>query len=91
MKLWSKKMEALPAAAQRCMSCETSAVIASAGPVRSWGCPRSTSQYRFKRTDDPRLLELTRQLVEENRRSGYRKLHFILQRDHAIVVNHKRF
>jgi len=55
------------------------------------GCPRSTSQYRFKRTDDPRLLELIRQLVEENRRSGYRKLHFILQRDHAIVVNHKRF
>jgi putative transposase len=43
------------------------------------------------RTDDPRLLGLIRQLVEENRRSGYRKLHFILQRDHAIVVNHKRF
>jgi putative transposase len=55
------------------------------------GCPRSTSQYRFKRTQDPRLLDLIRQLVEENRRSGYRKLHFILKRDHAIAMNHKRF
>jgi putative transposase len=54
-------------------------------------CPRSTSQYRIKRTDDPRLLELLRQLVEENRRSGYRKLHFILGRDHRITLNHKRF
>lgn len=54
-------------------------------------CPRSTSQYRVKRTDDPRLLGLLRQLVEENRRSGYRKLHFILERDHAITLNHKRF
>ena len=55
------------------------------------GCPRSTSQYRLKRTDNPRLLELIRGLVEDNRRAGYRKLHFLLKRDHAIVVNHKRF
>ena len=55
------------------------------------GCPRSTSQYRFKRTADLGLLALIHQLVEENRRSGYRKLHFILRRDHAIAMNHKRF
>ena len=55
------------------------------------GCSRSTAQYRFKRTTDLRLLTLLHQLVEENRRSGYRKLHFILRRDHAIFVNHKRF
>jgi putative transposase len=54
-------------------------------------CPRSTSQYHNKRADDPRLLELCHRLVEENRRSGYRKLHFILERDHGIVLNHKRF
>lgn len=54
-------------------------------------CPRSTAQYRLRRTDDPRLLDLIRQLVEENRRAGYRKLHFILERDHAIALNHKRF
>ena len=55
------------------------------------GCPRSTAQYRFKRTTDLRFLTLIHQLVEENRRSGYRKLHFILRRDHAISMNHKRF
>jgi putative transposase len=54
-------------------------------------CPRSTSQYRLKRTDDPELLAHMHRLVEENRRSGYRKLHFILNRDHAIAMNHKRF
>ena len=54
-------------------------------------CPRSTSQYRLRRTDDPILLEYIRNLTEENRRSGYRVLHFLLKRDHAITVNHKRF
>jgi len=54
-------------------------------------CPRSTAQYRLQKLDDSQLLEPMKQLVEENRRTGYRKLHFIPQRDHAIVVNHKRF
>ncbi len=54
-------------------------------------CPRSTSQYRFKRTDDPVLLEHIRTLTDENRRAGYRVLHFLLKRDHAITINHKRF
>ncbi len=54
-------------------------------------CPRSTSQYRTKRTGDPGLLEHIRALTEENRRAGYRVLHFLLKRDRKIVVNHKRF
>ena len=54
-------------------------------------CPRSTSQYRTKRTSDPGLLEHIRALTEENRRAGYRVLHFLLKRDRKIVVNHKRF
>jgi putative transposase len=55
------------------------------------GCARSTSQYRSKREDDAPLLERIRGLTEENRRAGYRVLHFLLKRDHAISVNHKRF
>jgi putative transposase len=55
------------------------------------GCPRSTSQYRIRRVDDPSLVERIRSLIETNRRAGYRVLHFLLKRDHSIYINHKRF
>lgn len=59
---------------------------------RLMGCPRSTARYRMRRVDDSALVERMRSLIDDgNNRSGYRLLNFLLRRDDAIVVNHKRF
>ena len=59
---------------------------------RLLGCARSTARYRLTRIDDGPLLAKIRALIDDgNNRSGYRLLNFLLRRDHAMVVNHKRF
>src|SRR5579872_370452 len=56
------------------------------------GCARSIARYRITRIADAGLIAKMRALIEDgNNRSGYRLLNFLLRRDHAIVVNHKRF
>ena len=56
------------------------------------GCARSTARYRIIRTDDAVLIAKIQALIADgNNRSGYRLLNFLLRRDHAMVVNHKRF
>lgn len=56
------------------------------------GCPRSTARYAIRRIDDSLLIERMRKLIDDgNNRAGYRLLNFLFRREHAIVVNHKRF
>ena len=53
------------------------------------GCVRMTMRYRSKRPGDGPLRERLRELAQERRRFGYRRLHILLRRD-GYVVNHKR-
>jgi len=56
------------------------------------GCSRSMIRYRIKRTDDQQLVAAIKALINDgNNRSGYRLLNFLLRRDRALLVNHKRF
>jgi putative transposase len=55
-------------------------------------CSRSTARYRIKRVEDALLVAKMRELIDDNNnRSGYRLLNFLLRRDHGLTVNHKRF
>ncbi len=56
---------------------------------RITACPRGTYRYRFLRKDDPALIARMRELVEQRRRWGYRKICVLLRRD-GHLVNHKR-
>ncbi len=56
------------------------------------GCSRSMIRYRIRRADDELLVAKVKELINDgNNRAGYRLLNFLLRRDHAMVVNHKRF
>ena len=56
------------------------------------GCSRSMIRYRITRTDDQSLVAKIREVINDgNNRAGYRLLNFLLRRDHALIVNHKRF
>lgn len=50
---------------------------------------RSSWRYRRRRTDDPVLRERLRELAQQRRRFGYRRLHVLLRRA-GWAVNHKR-
>ena len=50
---------------------------------------RATTRYRPRRVDDRKLKRRLRELAEQRRRFGYRRLHVLLQRE-GHVVNHKR-
>jgi putative transposase len=53
------------------------------------GMDRGTCRYRRRRVEDRRLRLRLRELVEERRRFGYRRLHVLLVRE-GWQVNHKR-
>jgi putative transposase len=42
---------------------------------------RATCRYRRRRVEDPRLRERLRELAATRRRSGYRRLKILLQRE----------
>jgi putative transposase len=50
---------------------------------------RSSARYRPRRRDDEPLRKRLRELANERRRYGYRRLHVLLRRE-GWVVNHKR-
>jgi len=50
---------------------------------------RATARYRPRRTDDGKLKRRLRELAEQRRRFGYRRLLVLLKRE-GRVVNHKR-
>lgn len=56
---------------------------------RITACPRGTYRYRILRKDDPALIARMRELVEQRRRFGYRKICVLLRRD-GHLINHKR-
>lgn len=53
------------------------------------GADRSSIRYRTTRPDDVELRSRLRQLAQERRRFGYRRLHVLLKRE-GFEVNHKR-
>ncbi|MFH1998042.1 MAG: IS3 family transposase, partial [Planctomycetota bacterium] len=53
------------------------------------GLHRSTMQYRAKKKDETTLTARMRELSEQRRRFGYRRLHVFLRRE-GLVINHKR-
>ena len=50
---------------------------------------RSVFQYQKQKADDVVLRKRLRELANERRRFGYRRLHILLQRE-GIEVNHKK-
>lgn len=50
---------------------------------------RASVRYRRRRTDDALLRQRLRELAEQRRRFGYRRLHVLLRRE-GWAVNHKR-
>ena len=56
---------------------------------RFLGVSRSTVQYRSVRPDDRELRKRLKELAEERRRWGYRRLHVLLERE-GHELNHKR-
>jgi len=52
-------------------------------------CPRASARYRFRRSDNARLIDRMRAIAAERRRFGYRKIGVLLRRE-GFVVNHKR-
>jgi putative transposase len=53
------------------------------------GCCRMTVRYRTTRADDAGLRQRMRQVAQERRRFGYRRLHVLLKRE-GYVINHKK-
>lgn len=51
---------------------------------------RSTRRYSSRATDDTFLMELIRNLANERRRFGYRRIHAKIRSQTNLVVNHKR-
>jgi len=56
---------------------------------RAVGLARSTKRYASCRVEPPRLRQRLREIAEERRRFGYRRLHVMLRRE-GFDVNHKR-
>jgi len=56
---------------------------------RAVGLSRSTKRYTSRRVEPPGLRRRLRELAEERRRFGYRRLHVMLRRE-GFDVNHKR-
>jgi putative transposase len=56
---------------------------------RTIGADRASVRYRSRRAPDERLRERLRQLANERRRFGYRRLHVLLRRE-GHLVNRKR-
>jgi putative transposase len=50
---------------------------------------RTSYRYAAKKTDEPQIIERLRELAQQKRRYGYRRLHILLKRE-DLVVNHKR-
>ena len=50
---------------------------------------RESVRYRSTRDDDTGLREKLRELANQRRRSGYRRLHILLRRE-GIVINRKK-
>jgi putative transposase len=53
------------------------------------GLAPKTFRYQPKRPDDADLRERVKELANERRRFGYRRLHLLLKRE-GVSVNHKR-
>ena len=53
------------------------------------GLAPKTYRYRSKRADDTGLRSRLKELANERRRFGYRRLHMLLKRE-GVTVNHKR-
>ena len=50
---------------------------------------RKSVRYRSSRDDDAGLREKLRELANQRRRFGYRRLHILIERE-GVEVNHKR-
>ena len=53
------------------------------------GLAPKTYRYRSKRANDADLRTRLKELANERRRFGYRRLHMLLRRE-GVAVNHKR-
>ena len=53
------------------------------------GCCRMTVRYRTTRADDAGLRRRMREVAQQRRRFGYRRLHVLLKRE-GYVINHKK-
>ena len=54
------------------------------------GVDRTMVRYRSRRGDDAPIRERMRGLAAERRRFGYRRLHWLLERE-GVAINHKKF
>lgn len=54
------------------------------------GADRTMVRYRSRRDDDKAIRERMRGQAAERRRFGYRRLHWLLEREGA-VIHHKKF
>lgn len=50
---------------------------------------RKSMRYRSKRDDDAELCEKLRELANQRRRFGYRRLHILLRRE-SVMTNRKK-
>jgi len=50
---------------------------------------RTSCRYAAKKTDEPHIVERLKELAQQKRRYGARRLHVLLKRE-GLVVNHKR-
>ena len=53
------------------------------------GADRTSMRYRSSRADDGDLRSRLRELAQQRRRFGYRRLHILLRRD-GITINRKK-
>ena len=53
------------------------------------GADRKSMRYRSQRDDDAEVRSKLRELAQQRRRFGYRRLHILLRRE-GIVINHKK-
>ena len=53
------------------------------------GADRKSMRYRSQRDDDADLRSRLRELAQQRRRFGYRRLHILLRRE-GIVINRKK-
>lgn len=58
---------------------------------RAWviDADRTVIRYRSRRDDDGALREKLRDLAQERRRFGYRRLHILLRRD-GVLINRQK-
>jgi len=68
--------------------CETAFGMSERRACKSHRC-RMTVRYRTTRADDAGLRQRMREVAQERRRFGYRRLHVLLKRE-GYVINHKK-